>query len=195
MYSAFAFSGACALVLTQPLARIAGFATLAQAFAIELLLFWFHLRMQSGLMADVHVCLIFAVAGCAVSVVAEAALCETGAVAPTLARSFFTILQGTWFCQAAHILYGTAGSSLFDISKSCDASGCAAGAKPWHADDMGNSMMLPVVFTAHVLGGACFHAHKHSFSALAAHTLSFQQLLPRSLRYSWPLGARLRTCS
>jgi hypothetical protein len=106
MYSAFAFSGACALALAQPLARIAGFATLAQAFAIEGLLFWFHLRMQHDLVADVHVCLCFAVAGCVIAVVAEAALCETGAVAPTLARCFFTMLQGTWFCQAAHIVYG-----------------------------------------------------------------------------------------
>ena len=106
MYSAFAFSGACALALAQPLARTVGFATLAQAYAVELLLFWFHLRMQTGLMADVHVCLCFAVAGCVLSVVAEAALSDTGSIAPTLARSFFTILQGTWFCEAAHILYG-----------------------------------------------------------------------------------------
>ena len=133
MYSAFAFCGACALALKQPLARTVGFATLAQAFAIELLLFWFHLRMQTGLTADVHICLCIAIAGCAISVVAEAVLCETGAVGPTLARCFFTLLQGTWFCQVAHILYG---------------------AEPWRADDMGNSMMLPVVLTAHVICGA-----------------------------------------
>ena len=106
MYSAFAFSGACALALAQPLARVVGFLTLAQAFAVELLLFWFHLRMQTGLVAEVHVCLCLAVAGCVVAVLAEAALCDTGAVAPSLARAFFTLLQGTWFCQAAHILYG-----------------------------------------------------------------------------------------
>ena len=40
MYAAFAFSGACDLLLAQPLARIIGFASLAQAFAVELLLFW-----------------------------------------------------------------------------------------------------------------------------------------------------------
>ena len=132
MYSAFAFCGACALAVKQPLARTAGFAALAQAFAIELLLFCFHLRMQAGLTADVHVCLCIAVAGCAVAVVAEAALCDTGAIAPTLARCFFTLLQGTWFCQAANILYG---------------------AELWQADDMSNSMMLPVVFAAHVICG------------------------------------------
>lgn len=133
MYSAFAFCGVCALVLKQPLARPVGFAALAQAFGVELLLFVFHLRMQTGLTADVHICLCVAVAGCAVSVLAEAALCDTGAVVPTLARCFFTLLQGSWFCQAAHILYGSA---------------------PWRSDDMGNSMMLPVLFSAHVIFGA-----------------------------------------
>ena len=132
MYSAFAFCGACALVLKQPLARPVGFWGLIQAFGIELLLFSFHLRMQTGLTADVHICLCIAVAGCAVSVAAEATMCDTGAIVPTLARCFFTLLQGTWFCQAAHILYG---------------------AEPWRAD-MENSMMLPVILTAHVICGA-----------------------------------------
>ena len=62
--------------------------------------------MQSGLTADVHVLLCFAVAGCAAAVLAEAALVGTGAFAPTAARAFFTLLQGTWFCQAARILFG-----------------------------------------------------------------------------------------
>ena len=145
MYSAFSFCGACALALKQPLARTVGFATLAQAFAIELLLFWFHLRMQTGLTADVHICLCIAIAGCAISVVAEAVLCETGAVGPTLARCFFTLLQGTWFCQAAHILYGV---------------------EPWRADNMGNSMMLPVVLTAHVICGALLPSRHLRCSAL-----------------------------
>jgi hypothetical protein len=62
--------------------------------------------MQTGLMADVHLMLCGAVAGCALAVAAEAATHGTGAFAPTIARVFFTLLQGTWFFQAAHILYG-----------------------------------------------------------------------------------------
>ena len=61
-------------------------------------------------MADVHVLLCFAVAGCSVATVAEGALHGSGAFAPTVARVFFTLLQGTWFCQAAHILYGACSS-------------------------------------------------------------------------------------
>ncbi len=62
--------------------------------------------MQAGLVADVHVLLCFAVAGCSAAAAAEGALRGSGAVAPTAARAFFTLLQGTWFCQAAHILFG-----------------------------------------------------------------------------------------
>lgn len=162
MYAAFAFCGACALALAQPWARSVGFAALVQAFAIELMLFWFHLRMQSGLSADVHVLLCFAVGGCAVSVFAEGLLSDSGAIVPTLARSFFTILQGTWFCQAAHILYGS---------------------KPWSADDMGNSMMLPVVFSAHVLGGARPHLSLHAVPLIDANHSVY--CCPRHLRGRW----------
>ncbi len=66
----------------------------------------FHLRMQTGVMADVHVLLCAAIAGCAVAVAAEGALAGSGAFAPTAARVFFTLLQGTWFIQTARILYG-----------------------------------------------------------------------------------------
>jgi hypothetical protein len=64
--------------------------------------------MQTGLMADVHVLLCAAIAGCAVAVAAEGALAgsRVPACAPTAARVFFTLLQGTWFIQTARILYG-----------------------------------------------------------------------------------------
>ena len=40
MYSAFAFSGLCDLLLPPAASRVLGFASLAQAFSVELLLFW-----------------------------------------------------------------------------------------------------------------------------------------------------------
>ena len=62
-------------------------------------------------MADIHILLCVAVAGCAAAVAAEGALRGSGALAPTAARAFFTLLQGTWFCQAARSLYGARGDS------------------------------------------------------------------------------------
>jgi hypothetical protein len=124
--------------------------------------------MQTGLMADVHLLLCAAVAACALAVAAEAAAHGSGALAPTIARVFFTLLQGTWFFQAAHILYG---------------------AVPWDPEDDANATMLPVVFVAHMLAGA--HILVSLFGALAracmllracAHTTASRRLALASWR-------------
>ena len=119
----------------------------------------FHLRMQSGLEADVHFLLCIAIAGCVAAVVAEAAMVGTGAFAPTVARAFFTLLQGTWFFQTARILSGA--PWLLSVQQSKRGCGLLltpphthrAGA-PWDQEDSGNALMLPVIFAAHILVGA-----------------------------------------
>ena len=105
-----------------------GHVLLVGAFAAEALLFAWHLKMQSGLLADAHVLLIFAVVGCAAAAAADAAR-RTSFQASAL-RAFFLLLQGTWFLQLARALYGD---------------------HPWDPEDLNAVLALPVVFVWHAL--------------------------------------------
>lgn len=76
---------------------------LSGAFFGEALLFYFHLSSQSGMLAEIHLLLVYSILFCAVSTAAEAV--GGGSVA-ALARAFFTLLQGSWFVQITHTVYG-----------------------------------------------------------------------------------------
>ena len=100
----------------------------ALAYAVEGLLFFYHLDGKSGLEVRVHVLLIYAIIGCVVATLLEivfptSLLCVT-------ARSFCTVLQGSWFFQIAHVLYGSS---------------------PWE-ETSDNSRFVVMVFCWHIFG-------------------------------------------
>jgi hypothetical protein len=73
------------------------------AFAIEALLFQFHLHGRDDLDIHIHVLLIIAIYACLISCILE--YINPHNVLFTYSRICFTLLQGTWFYQAAFILF------------------------------------------------------------------------------------------
>jgi hypothetical protein len=131
MYAFFLLSGAVDLGAAKLLPPAAPYAVLSLAFFGEAFLFYFHLQSQAGMLAEIHLLLVYAVAACGVATAVEGA---TGSANAAYARAFFTLVQGSWFAQIAHTIYGR---------------------RPW-ADDMGAEMMLPVYFCFHLIGWVMF---------------------------------------
>lgn len=78
-------------------------AGLAMSYAVEGMLFHFHLFGRDPLDVNVHTLLVYTCYLCAIC-----CLCETWkpqAVMPKIGRIFFTFVQGTWYWQVAFILY------------------------------------------------------------------------------------------
>lgn len=100
----------------------------ALAFAVEGFLFFYHLHGRSHMdimvvnykfptkyctnflklwfslfSFQVHMFLVYAIAACMISTLAE--MVQPTNVLPALCRTFFTFLQGTWFYQVGFILY------------------------------------------------------------------------------------------
>jgi hypothetical protein len=73
------------------------------AFTVEGLLFAFHLHGRGTLDIRVHVLMVLVVAGCVLSSCAEMKFRRS--VLAALARSFFTLVQGSWFWHVGFILY------------------------------------------------------------------------------------------
>lgn len=73
------------------------------AFAIEAILFQFHLHGRDQLDIQLHTLLVLAIYGCVFSCILE--YMNPHNVLYTYSRILFTFLQGTWFCQAGFILY------------------------------------------------------------------------------------------
>ena len=130
MYAAFSFSGAVDwLTARWPLAAAhvppgLNWAALTGAFLAEAVLFVFHLRMQSGMTAALHVLLIGLVL-CNAAAVAAAGMMPSSVTAALLC-AYFMVCQGSMFIWQARILYGP---SKWDV-----------------LDADGSAMMLPVLF-------------------------------------------------
>ena len=133
MYVAFAFSGALDVLTTRPAfaAIPAGvnWTALCGAFAIECMLFVFHVRMQSAFVADLHVLLVVLVVANAVAVLAASLM--PSSITASMLVGYFMLAQGTWFMWQARVLYGP---NRWDLT-----------------DTVGNELMLPVLFTFHLL--------------------------------------------
>ena len=129
MYGFFILSGFVDLFAARHLPPGAPHAVLCGAFAAEGFLFYFHLQSQAGMMAEIHLLLVLAIMLCA-----AATACEGlgGGANAALARAYFTLLQGGWFVQISHALYGR---------------------RPWE-DSMATEMVLPVIFCLHLLAWA-----------------------------------------
>ncbi|XP_014675896.1 PREDICTED: transmembrane protein 45B-like [Priapulus caudatus] len=105
----------------------------ALAFTVEGLLFVQHLHGRTPLDRQLHELLYCTIFACAVSVVAEARRRRSAVAA--LSRAYFTLLQGSWFMQAAVVLYSP-----------------LPGAVPWAADDHTQMTMVTVIFAWHCVG-------------------------------------------
>ncbi|CAL4219691.1 unnamed protein product, partial [Meganyctiphanes norvegica] len=77
------------------------------AFTMEGLLFFYHLHGRAGVDVQVHMLLFYVICACAVSTALEMKYKKN--VLPALARTYFTMLQGTWFLQVGFILYPPVG--------------------------------------------------------------------------------------
>ena len=129
MYVFFLLSGAVDLLAARTLPPRAGHLALAAAFLAEAFLFAFHLQGTAGVTDGLHLLLVFSVLGCAASTAVEGLWASPNAA---LARAYFTLLQGGWFAQTAHALYGR---------------------KAW-PQDMTTQMALPVVYCMHLVAWA-----------------------------------------
>jgi len=103
------------------------------AFIVEGLLFCFHLHGRGMLDVRVHVLLVLVIAGCVLSSCAE--MKYKRSVLPALARSYFTLIQGTWFCHVGFILYPPV-PWIFH----------------WEQDDHRQIMLVTAIFTWHLAG-------------------------------------------
>ena len=129
MYVFFLLSGCVDLFAARTLPPQAGHLALAAAFLAEAFLFAFHLQGTAGVTDGLHLLLVFSVLGCAASTALEGLWASPNAA---LARAYFTLLQGGWFAQTAHALYGR---------------------KSW-PQDMTTQMALPVVYCMHLVAWA-----------------------------------------
>ncbi|KAG8225795.1 hypothetical protein J437_LFUL005602 [Ladona fulva] len=106
MYSFFGFSGILDILyhwqcraLPPDLDYVAAFL----AFAAEGFIFFNHLHRRTPMDIQIHMMLFVAIVACALAVLLE--LKYRRNVLAALARSYFTLLQGTWFFQVGFILY------------------------------------------------------------------------------------------
>ncbi|XP_014664451.1 PREDICTED: transmembrane protein 45B-like isoform X2 [Priapulus caudatus] len=132
MYFFFALSGAIDVLVFYRVALPAGidYVALCLGFFIEGLLFVQHLHGRSEMNVQLHVLLYYTVFACALSTLLEMRYrCNALTV---LARAFFTLIQGTWFMQAALVLYNP-----------------LPGATSWDESDHGEMMMITVIYTWH----------------------------------------------
>lgn len=105
----------------------------AMAYGVEGLLFTQHLHGRSPMDIQLHELLYYSIFSCMISALLE--MRYRGSVLAILTRSFFTLLQGTWFIQAAFVLYNP-----------------IQGATPWDLDSHSQMLMVTVYYTWHCAG-------------------------------------------
>ncbi|XP_053641771.1 transmembrane protein 45B [Cherax quadricarinatus] len=158
MFFFFGLSGAVD-VLTHyrvPLPPDMDFVAAILAFSMEALLFYYHLHGRSPMDVQVHMLLFYVVVGCAVASTLE--MCYKNNVLPALCRSYFTLLQGTWFYQVGFVLY-------------------PPWTRQWDQHDHSQMMMVTLLFTWH-------NATIFVFMALAGTAIYLRvKALPQSALY------------
>lgn len=108
----------------------------AMAFAVEAILFKFHLSGRDSLDVVIHTLLVYTVFACAFFTILE--MLFNTHVLTSLARNYFMILQGTWFWQVGFILYNPVWPRGYD---------------PWDHEDHHQVMLATCMYTWH-MGGA-----------------------------------------
>jgi len=101
------------------------------SFAVEAVLFTFHLHGRTGLDVLIHTLLLYVVYANVLIVIIE--LRYRHSIAVALARAYIVFLQGTWFWQAGFLLYNP-----------------IPGAVPWKDDDHKQMMVVTMMFAWHM---------------------------------------------
>ena len=136
MYAFFLVSGVIDLFsLVVRLPKKTSQIFLSLAFGIEGLLFMFHVGGREMLDVRIHTILVYAIGLCCVATAARL-YSATNLLINSLV-CFGLILQGTWFIQAAEVLYGNSASR-------------------WHWSNHHDSMVIALIGAWHVLGIALF---------------------------------------
>ena len=136
MYIFFMVSGIIDLVgLVARLPKKTGHIFLSLAFGIEGLLFMFHVGGREMLDVRIHTILVYVIGLCCLA--AAARMYSVSNLFINSLMCFGLLLQGTWFIQAAEVLYGN-------------------NADRWHWSNHHDSMLIALIGAWHVLGVALF---------------------------------------
>ncbi|XP_045106344.1 transmembrane protein 45B-like [Portunus trituberculatus] len=146
MYFFFGLNGVMDILTHYrlPLPHASDYVSGALAFCMEGVLFLYHLHGRTPMNVQLHMFLVYVVAGNIVAILLE--MYYRGSVMPALLRCYFTLLQGTWFIQAGYILYPPVGSH-------------------WDENDHGQIMIVTLIFCWHngvvfiLMLLACFLVH------------------------------------
>ncbi|XP_076059222.1 transmembrane protein 45B-like [Oratosquilla oratoria] len=131
MFFFFGLNGVCDILMHYriPVPPNLDYISAVMAFAVEGLLFYYHLHGRSTMDVQVHMFLFYVVVACALSTTLEMLYRKN--VLPALCRSYFTLLQGTWFFQVGFILYPPVGEE-------------------WDQKDHKQLMITTLIFTWHM---------------------------------------------
>ncbi|KAL3882263.1 hypothetical protein ACJMK2_028625 [Sinanodonta woodiana] len=152
-----------------PLPPDTDYVMMSMALIVEGLLFKFHLHGRADMDVLLHTLLIYTIGANIVSIFVEMKY-RHNVLAP-LSRSYFLLLQGTWFYQIAFILYNP-----------------IEGAMPWDLGDHEQMMIVTMYFTWHAgldiliilaIGGAVACVHRR-LSPYAEETVSMKRLIHTS---------------
>lgn len=136
MYMFFVVSGIIDLLsLVVRLPKKTGHIFLSLAFGVEGLLFLFHVGGREMLDVRIHTILVCAIGVCCIA--AAARMYSASNLFINSLMCYGLILQGTWFMQAAEVLYGR-------------------NAEIWHWSNHHDSMVVSLIAAWHVLGIALF---------------------------------------
>ncbi|PAA80403.1 hypothetical protein BOX15_Mlig021210g2 [Macrostomum lignano] len=136
MFSVFGFSGIIDLLMhcKAPLPKYTDYVFSALCFAVEGVLFMFHLHGRTKVDIVVHTLLVYVVWACVLSLMLEMKF--QNSIVASLSRCFFVGLQGTWFIQVGAMLYPP-----------------LPGLKQFEQGDMhANVMIATIIFGWHMFG-------------------------------------------
>ncbi|XP_066990085.1 transmembrane protein 45B-like [Macrobrachium rosenbergii] len=134
MYFAFGLSGVFDIIASRgPRTALPNldYVALAMAFSMEALLFGYHLHGRTPLDVQVHILMLYTIMLCAVATIIE--MVYRRSVLPALMRTYFAMLQGTWFVQIGSILYEPLTT-------------------PWDENSHSQMMLATVLFCWHCMG-------------------------------------------
>lgn len=169
MFFFFGFTGVVDILLHYkcPLPPDMDYIAMAMAVTCEFILFKFHLHGRTDLDVLLHTLLLYAVGASIISVLLE--MKYRNSVICTLARAYFTLLQGTWFWQVGWILYPPFESSF-----------------RWNQNDHEQMMIATMIFAWHAavdmllllgIGGAVAALHRKFGTYLDDDTIAMKRLI------------------
>ena len=136
MYFFFGLAGLLGILRNKlekhlPFVESLHYALLMFSFAVEALLFQFHLYGRDELDVVLHLLLVKTAWLCALVCLLE--MCRPDVVMLPLARAFLTCVQGTWFWQVGFVLYNP-----------------VPGAAPWDPEDHHQLMLVACIYSWHI---------------------------------------------